>query len=325
MIVLDWLNGRDPHPTQHIAAIFGVGLVGSAIGKSIEKRVPARWRHFPYAWSPDDSRPVQTADIVSYIRSVHEDCRMALPLAQHNIDIVWSAGKAGFQASQEMFALEFKPFESVLFVAKDLAEELPGANHAFHLVSSAGGLFEGQKLVGANSEPEPMRPYGLAKLLLEQTLLARSVDLTPHIYRPTSVYGYKRGSRSGLVATLVQNAINNQTSRVFGEISTLRDYAFVGDVGDYIAAQIVERRSVERFSRTHLLASSKPTSVYEIVHLIEAKLHRRLSLRYEPAPSNAEHMSFRPSALPQSWHPTPLEIGIHQTIAAITRDFLMPR
>ena len=71
------------------------------------------------------------------------------------------------------------------------------------MISSAGGLFEGQTFCDARSAPTPQRPYGEGKLNQEQLAWGRKGDAKIHIFRPSSVYGVSPSGRIGLVTALI--------------------------------------------------------------------------------------------------------------------------
>jgi UDP-glucose 4-epimerase len=61
-----------------------------------------------------------------------------------------------------------------------------------------------------------------------------------------------------------------------------------------------------------LLASCRPTAIYEVLDIVGKVIGRPLYLKMDTAPSNARHFSYRKSALPDNWFPTDLETGIKQ-------------
>ena len=63
-------------------------------------------------------------------------------------------------------------------------------------------------------------------------------------------------------------------------------------------------------STTFTLASGKATSMSEILHIVRAVVRRPLYLKIDSRPSNAEHITYRRSALPEGWRPTDIETGI---------------
>ena len=64
----------------------------------------------------------------------------------------------------------------------------------FFLVSSAGGLFEGQRNVGDRSQPSPMRPYGFLKLRQEKLLQDAPPALSLEEKAKQSLSAKSRGS-----------------------------------------------------------------------------------------------------------------------------------
>jgi UDP-glucose 4-epimerase len=314
--MLDWPVAGFERPSHHIVLLFGLGLIGSAILAAVMTRVVARRRDLPFAWHEDGDRVGQSAAILSFAREVASAQRGE----EARVSIVWSAGRAGFASSTADLMSEQHAFAEVLDIGRRLHDFTESTS--FHLLSSAGGLFEGQRHIDAACTPAPLRPYGVAKLEQEERLGALSDRMAIVVYRPTSVYGYAGAqARRGFVAALVQNAIRNETTRIFGGSDTIRDYVFVDDVGSFIAEQLVTPRPE---MRKCLLASGKPTAMLELTAIVENTLQRKLYFQYEAEPSNALSVSVRPSSLPKGWRPTPLAIGIYRTAARIIDAYRVP-
>jgi UDP-glucose 4-epimerase len=311
MILLDWPAGQSPERVRQIALFFGVGLIGSAIVTAVQVRVPVRRRDFPFDWSDSAERAKHISSILSAVRDLAAaDTRRSEAL---RVDLIWSAGRGGFGSLPAELASEQRVFLEVVELGRELCEISECAT--FHFLSSAGGLFEGQRNIDANSAPAPLRPYGLAKLQQEEFLAALPQEMRILVYRPTSVYGFASArSRKGLVTTLVQNAIRCQTTRIFGGPDTIRDFLFADDVGAFIADQIA---SPVGSSKTMILASGKPTAIPELTAIVQRAVHRQLYFQYESKPSNALIICVRPSALPAGWRSTPLEIGVYRTAARV--------
>lgn len=66
-----------------------------------------------------------------------------------------------------------------------------------------------------------------------------------------------------------------------------------------------------------MLASGRPASVFEIIKVVENNIGSQLYLKIDPRPDNARDNTFRPSALPPDFYPTPLREGIEQTKVAL--------
>jgi nucleoside-diphosphate-sugar epimerase len=321
VIILERPVYADRQQSRHVVALFGVGLIGRSILASILKKAKFNLLEFPFTWGRVDRRPHELAAM----QQVFQPARAGgLHLAEvAHVDVIWAAGHAGFGSTEAEIEPELEAFNDVLSLSERIWALAPGARHTFHLMSSAGGLFEGQRQVGDGAEPKPRRVYGAAKLEQEERLTALAVPIRKLVYRPSSVYGFGgRGVRIGLINALIQNAFHHKTSYIFGGSNTVRDYVLSSDIGQFVADRLNDEKPD---SQTFLLASGKPTSTLEILHRIQIVIGRRLYLRFDPLPSNANHITFLRSALPVGWHPTDLETGIRQTAMRQLSSFANPQ
>jgi nucleoside-diphosphate-sugar epimerase len=292
--------------------MFGVGLVGAAIVKALQRDATDTQSNLPLSWSS----PAQRSDDLARIAAlVLESGQGTL----EQLDIVWAAGRAGFGASWAELEPETQALNDILRWSRSLAELLPSARVVFHLLSSAGGLFEGQRFVEAGTAPRPQRPYGEAKLTQEAALAALLPGLTAHVYRPSSVYGFGvDGGRAGLLSTLIENSRTGRATRIFGGMDTVRDYVLSSDIGAFIARKIVAH---DEQPQTYLLANGKATSICEMLQLVRKVVGRPLNLKLDVQPSNASHITFRQGALPEGWRPTDLETGIRLVARRLSQRF----
>lgn len=285
-------------------AVFGIGLVGSAIVRAIVRSGVDAIVDFPFSWTDPFGR---ASDFTSLAAAME---KMAKARMVRQVEVVWAAGRAGFNASQAEVEEELDAFETVMQLCEELAVQLPTSRHRLHMTSSGGGLFEGRKFVDCQSIPAPQRPYGALKLQQEQRARKISSGVIPLIYRPSSVYGFSGpAGRAGLVATLIRNATRYQTSRIFGRLDTVRDYVLANDIGSFMAQRI------DQFSEKpqhFLLASGRATAMCEVLDIVRRAVGRPLYVSMDTAPSNANDISYRKSALPDGWFPTDLETGIKQ-------------
>jgi UDP-glucose 4-epimerase len=285
--------------------LFGVGLLGQAISRALRQRQAAPPESIAYDW---DNR-AQRAQTLAQLRQNFS--------ADAGVDLIWAAGRAGFGSSDRDARLETESFEEVLTFASDLARD--GHRTTVHLISSAGGLFEGQTHVGAEAEPAPRRPYGQCKLEQERALaaaVARWAGLAARIYRPSTVYGYEPDRRLGLIATLLVNARAGRPTPITGSRETLRDYVLTDDVGRFVASQVARQGDG---IQTFLLASGRSHSIQEVIDDVAAVLGACPPLDEHATPSNAADMSFAPNAVPDGWQVTPLRSGIAETLARVDR------
>jgi UDP-glucose 4-epimerase len=234
------------------------------------------------------------------------------------IDIVWAAGRAGFAASLEELHSELDAFMDVVAWTRFLPSVFPDSVLAFHMMSSAGGLFEGQRFVDTHATPSPLRPYGQAKLTQEEVAKDLGRRFQVHIYRPSSVYGFshERG-RAGLVNALFLNAKRNTVSRIYGGLDTERDYVFAMDIANFVFRCFSWRGEGVQI---HLLASGRPATLTEIIRIVQKVLGRPIYLKLDSQPTNASHITYRVSALPIGWQATDLQTGVRHVARQISHS-----
>ena len=308
MKLLHWRPSARENGHHHVALIFGLGVVGQSINRGLRRLTLAQEIRLPFDWTDDRQ---QAADFQRIEDTLAAKLGGA-PLAR--ISVIWSGGRSGFESGHEELYQETVQFRNVLDFAVRLIDAYPGAHGEVHMISSAGGLFEGTVPCGPGTEPRPLRPYGEGKLAQEAALHAAGFG-SAGIYRLSSVYGFVPGGRVGLITALLSNALCSRWTRIFGGVATLRDYVLADDVGGFIADRIAgpKRTGLD----TVLLASGRSVSMYEVISLVERVLSVPLLLQFDPHPSNARDMRFLPSALPRGWVPTALDTGVIQLAARL--------
>jgi len=245
--------------------------------------------------------------------SLIETSCLAYSPTPDRVSIVWSAGKGAFHSTQDELSRENIPFlDTVGFVSK-LKINLDSARLDFHYISSAGGLFEGQRVINDKSIPAPVRPYGRFKLAQEQVLRSSFGKNEIAFYRPSSVYGpmvYK--SRQGLINNLVSNGRNGRVTVLDAHVMSLRDYVFSGDIGVFVAKRIRSGNTGVNGNLEYFLVSSRCSSIFEVVRKIERTLNMNLHFRYDESFGNSSNITFSDSILPPGWSPSTLDVGIRQ-------------
>jgi len=304
-----------------IVAIFGIGLIGSCLARTLKQYQYETAYNLPFSWQHSSHRIIEKEDIKYCIRRISNNVNGTAfhdADSQCRIDFVWSAGKGGFDIKQNDTTPEMDSFSEVLEMALAVSRENPSSQVGFHMVSSAGGLFEGQRNVEIASEPSPRRPYAIMKLA-QENILNDCDGLVRFIYQPTSVYGFAGlNRRMGLIPTLLWNGSKNKVSTIFGAPETLRDYVWVGDIGNFMAGMISSKTSV---SNRFILASGKPSALFEVVNRIENTLNKKLFCHYIKSGGNAEHNTFSPKTHPVGWNPLDMETGIRKTHNGIATGF----
>lgn len=293
-------------PHDSVILLFGHGLVGQAVTDNLRKEQKRVAHHITYNWQDNVQRASTRERLFRLIGP------------EDRVQIIWSAGRAGFGSTAVEMAAETALLGEVLAFAAQLAER--AAAVSFDFVSSAGGLYEGMTGVTSHTVPQPRRPYGLEKIAQETQLAQASADagFVHRVYRLSSIYGFSAKARLGLVPALIMNALNSTVTPITGNVNTLRDYVFAPDIGAFVVSQL---GTTQTMSRPYLLASGKSISVADIISFVGVRLQEPLLLDYQQIATNNAHMSFDPDSLPQGWHPIALEDGVDRTIALVRQHF----
>lgn len=288
-------------PSHKTIFVFGAGLIGSSIIKTLVAQEVYHVTRYSFPWN--DQR--EQIRVIQKIADEEEERNRPVPSQWH---IVWSAGRAGFSSSESETASELASYNRILDFAIRHASISRERSTIFHLISSAGGLYEGQSHITQSTIAKPLGPYGQLKAQQESLLEAAPDSLVKHVYRPSSVFGpIEKNHRRGLVPTLILNGLQHQVSFIVGHLSTLRDYVWVEDISKFIVSNMSNTDD-----GTYILASGKPTSILEIRKQIEKIIRRAVYINYSYAPSNSVDITFSRKALPQKWYPSDLNANITQ-------------
>lgn len=244
--------------------------------------------------------------------SIKASC-LAVSPSVSRISVIWSAGIGTFNATKEELDKENAPFiETVEFVSM-LKKVLVLAKFDFHYISSAGGLFEGQRVIDNKSKPDPVRPYGRMKLAQEQLLKSSFSKNEVSIYRPSSVYGWmSQKTYQGLINNLVSNGRRGRVTILDSHVMALRDYVFSGDIGNFVAKRVRSGVTSVDCKQVHFLVSSRCSSIFEVVQQIEQTLHMKLQYQFDESFGNSSNITFSDSVLSPGWSPATLGVGIRQ-------------
>jgi UDP-glucose 4-epimerase len=293
----------------HIVSIFGAGLIGSAIHQSLVKTDCYHTETLPFSWN---NTLDQRKDIDVIGEKLTEVLEYQCDAKRHagRVSFVWSAGKGGFLSPEEVMERELESYTRVLGIFKRLNKKYSDTIFDFHLLSSAGGMHDGQRFVDNILSINPCRPYGKLKQTQETLLMTATPSLSYMIYRPASVYGYVgRDCRLGLIPTLLYNCHHNKVTTIYGNLNTLRDYVPSIDIGKYIADRIRFGLSGVK-EPVKILASGKPTSIFEIRNIVEKITGKRVYLTYRDGMDNSSDITFNPGIIPDGWKCTDIETGI---------------
>lgn len=313
MILLTPSSRYDDHPV--VIALFGAGLLGSSVvnevttsGRFVDERLDLAWNDVA----------LQAAHLHVLEARIHAALdgsgsgTHASDARSSSLKFFWSAGRAGFASTEGEAELELASFRALLGLVTRVAERFPSTRTSFYLLSSAGGLFQGQRFVDRSSKPSPRIPYGALKLRQEELLGAIDASIAKRVFRLTSVYGHLNPNhRSGLISSLISNGIRRRVTPITGWLSTLRDFIFVEDVARFIAPLLMDANE-EAPDSSLLLAHGKPCSILEIQGMVERALGYRIYVRYSLDPSNREDITFSNGVLPSGWQSSDIDSNIER-------------
>ena len=306
MIALDRHDSQES--CHHFILLFGIGFIGRHIFLALSSTGQFDCREFPFDWRDSDRQHLELTQIRNYLAA-------RLNVAQSSmcrVDIIWAAGKAGFGERESQFLSESLTIRNLLDFTKELDCSISIQRAWFHHFSSAGGLFEGQRLVSNFTTPDPLRDYGRIKLGQETNVS----DMLPKvfktaIYRPSSVYGLAISkNRIGLISALIRSALTGVEAEIYGSLNTLRDFVLVTDIANFVRSKVLYQPPE---NSTFTLCSGKPASVIEVIGLIQQVANHKLNMRYRILTDNALDNSYCQKILPSNWYPTGLKEGIAQT------------
>ena len=313
MILLTPQGGNTSRRCLPVFLMFGAGTVGAAILAEIQQSAQFESRILPLEWQLSTTFTDQLTAVESKLDELLASWNTDGDYP-HRLNFVWSAGAAGFAATDEQVSRELILYRKVLSSIERMAGRYPAIPATMVLMSSAGGLFEGQRGVTSSSKPLPIRPYSRLKLQQEELLMQSSARLTKLIYRLTSVYGYIRNhQRRGLIPTLIANGLAQRASQITGYSMTMRDYIWIEDVAKYITRMLFED-PLSATDSVATLASCKPSSILEIQQVVEKTICRPLYLRYSPEVTNGVTMSFDTGVLPSHWYPSELATNVRKIV-----------
>lgn len=230
-------------------------------------------------------------------------------ISYNKIYVVWSAGKAGFGTSLDTAKDDFSNFKSILsFIISNISRR--AIPFSLFMLSSGGGLFEGQTLISKSSIPSPKRPYGQLKLWEEKFILSHSAIFERSIFRISSVYSAEiLNKRKGLILVLMENGLTNKVSTIVGNETTLRDYVLDKDIARYLIRCIYNDFNPGQLT---YLASGRPCSIFQIKKQVEKILKKRIYISYAPHKHNAANISYAPDIIAKGFRNTDFITSLNQ-------------
>jgi UDP-glucose 4-epimerase len=167
-----------------------------------------------------------------------------------------------------------------------LLEHLAKRSISFVYMSSGGTVY-GTSDKPAIAENDPLCPinyYGFSKLLFEQYLafVGRTQQLRHLILRPSNPFGpFQSPHRmQGLVAVAVNKVLHGQPIEIWGDGSVVRDYLWVEDLAEAVAALLLKD---EAWGRTFNVGSGQGHSIRDLLAMIGSLTGKPVEVHYREA------------------------------------------
>lgn len=155
----------------------------------------------------------------------------------------------------------------------------------FILISTAGALFDGSFEVTIDAPYCPKNFYGASKaaeeMILEKLVEIRNARFS--VVRLTNVYGIHSIKKKSAIHAFTRAAIAGDTVTINGDGMQSRDFIFSRDVGFGVATLANRVRLGEKTAKINMLGSGKSTTLWDVVHAIEAATGRTLNYVKVPA------------------------------------------
>lgn len=186
----------------------------------------------------------------------------------------------------------------------------------FIFTSSAAVYGDAKKLPIKETWPtKPISAYGLSKLTDELYCRLFAAYFPSTIFRFANVYGPRQNSSAegGVAAIFIKRILDGQPIAVYGNGKQTRDFVYVGDVVDALAAALYKPKEM-----TLNIGSNRPTSVIHLIKVIEKLTGNIAKINYRPkrpVEIDKSLFSFEAAKKTLNWRPkTSLEQGLNETI-----------
>lgn len=187
--------------------------------------------------------------------------------------------------------------------------------------ASSGGTIYGQSTqipTPENAPTDPICAYGISKLAIEKylALFAHRHGLAFRALRITNPFGPFQVAlkNQGVIAALIGRALREEPVEIWGDGSVVRDFVFVGDVADALAAAATDGGP----SSVLNIGSGQGRSLRDVIAAIERTMGIRLRLEWKAGrpldvPVSVADIARARDSL--GWTPrTSFEDGLRQTI-----------
>jgi len=161
--------------------------------------------------------------------------------------------------------------ESNLLGTINLLEEVSKQKIKRFIYVSSGGTVYGNPDYTPIDEGHPLRPigsYGIVKSAIESyvQMYAKKYNFSYMIIRPSNPYGPRQSYKGmqGVISTFLYKMLKEETIRVWGDGSAIRDYIYIDDIADFFIKAVATD-----FNGIYNLGSGKGYRVNDIIQILE--------------------------------------------------------
>ena len=192
----------------------------------------------------------------------------------------------------------FTPFFASLDIAADLRQNVAPSFALLDIsrrldvkrivfVSSGGTVYgSAQQFPTPETAPtDPITAYGVSKLAIEKYLglYEHLHGLEFRVLRVANTFGPFQvpAKKQGVIAALISGALQEKSVEIWGDGSIVRDYIFVDDVIDALAATAVDRSEMRIFN----IGTGVGRSLTELIAAVEKQLNKKIDVVWkQPRP-----------------------------------------
>jgi UDP-glucose 4-epimerase len=134
------------------------------------------------------------------------------------------------------------------------------------------------------TSPHPEDSYGIAKLAVEQELLASKAmfDLNSIVFRPHNVYGERQNigdKYRNVVGIFMNQILQGKPMTVFGDGTQTRAFSYIGDIAPLMAQSI---EVSEAYNQIFNIGADQPYSVNELALATAQAMDVEPAIKYLP-------------------------------------------
>ena len=116
--------------------------------------------------------------------------------------------------------------------------------------------------------------------------------------------------------------MRNRITTVVGQFTTLRDFLWADDVGNFVANAILDKDGSSP-PGPHLLATAVPTSIHHVKQQVETALMKPALIQFARTSHNSANITVAKEAIPHGLRTTDIATAVRTISAAIRNDGLL--